>query len=104
MSTEAAILGTTAINVSTSASLLGAYDNFIASGLMYAFSDSHAAINKAEEIIRKSDQKQISRERANNLLHSQVDLTAFLVWFLENYPNSVKNIKDNPNYSSHFVN
>jgi len=103
MSSEAAILGTTAINISTSATLVGAFDDFIALKLLHVIPDNLRAITKAEEIVRKSDQKQISREKANNLAHSKIDLTSFLVWFLENYPSSIKNFRENQRYCKLFI-
>ena len=30
------------------------------------------------------------------MLEDKIDVTAFIVWFIENYPGSVKIMKDNP--------
>jgi hypothetical protein len=32
----------------------------------------------------------------------KIDVTAFMVWFIENYPESVKVIKENPDYQHRF--
>jgi hypothetical protein len=32
------------------------------------------------------------------MLDDKIDVTAFYVWFIENYPQSVKMRKENPNY------
>ena len=32
----------------------------------------------------------------------KIDVTAFMVWFIENYPNSIKYIKATPDYQFEF--
>lgn len=36
------------------------------------------------------------------MLQDKIDVTAFMVWFIENYPKSVEIIKDNPKYQYNF--
>ena len=36
------------------------------------------------------------------MLSDKIDVTAFMVWFVENYPDSVKIMKDNPDYQLRF--
>ena len=36
------------------------------------------------------------------MLKDKIDLTAFMVWFIENYPNSKKIMQENPNYQYKF--
>lgn len=40
--------------------------------------------------------------RKNNMLRDKIDVTAFLVWFVENYPESVKIMKETPEYQYRF--
>ena len=40
--------------------------------------------------------------RREKMLSDKIDVTAFLVWFIENYPESVKIMKENPDYQLRF--
>ncbi len=40
--------------------------------------------------------------RRQKMLADKIDVTAFLVWFVENYPNSAKVMKENPDYQFNF--
>ena len=34
------------------------------------------------------------------MLVDKIDVTAFMVWFIENYPTTVKIMKENPDYQN----
>lgn len=91
---EAAILGTPSIYVS---SLVGSMGNFIeledAYGLLYSFNDASAAIIKGIEILQDSASKEKWRIRRERLLEDKIDVTDFMVWFIENYPQSFTDMK-----------
>jgi len=36
------------------------------------------------------------------MLADKIDVTAFFVWFIENYPDSAKIMKENPDYQYKF--
>jgi hypothetical protein len=36
------------------------------------------------------------------MLSDKIDVTAFMVWFVENYPESAKIMKENPDYQWRF--
>ena len=36
------------------------------------------------------------------MLSEKIDVTAFMVWFVENYPESVEIMKKNPDYQLRF--
>jgi len=42
------------------------------------------------------------KERKKKLLNDKIDVTAFFIWFIENYPRSAKIINDNPDYQYKF--
>ncbi|GAB3279132.1 hypothetical protein GCM10027347_53700 [Larkinella harenae] len=42
-------------------------------------------------------------QRRNRMLNEKINVTPFLVWFLENYPASVKTLKANPAYQDRFI-
>ena len=88
MSSESAVLGTPAINVSTSAPLIGVFKELEKYGLMYVIPDERQALDKAIEILKRDRQSFIAdiAQKRERLLKGSMDLTRYLVWFLENYP------------------
>ena len=103
MATESAILGTPSIYVS---SLVGTMGNFIELeqkyGLVFNYNDSDKAMNKAVELIKKPNLKEEWRKKREKLLKETIDVTAFMVWFIENYPESFIEMKENPEMQERF--
>jgi len=103
IATESAILGTPSIYVS---SLVGTMGNFIELeqkyGLMLSYKNSDKAINDAVELIQKTDLKEEWRKKREKLLKDKIDVTAFMVWFAENYPESFREMKENPRVEERF--
>jgi predicted glycosyltransferase len=64
--------------------------------------DLEVAISKGIEILIESKSKSKWEERKEQLLSDKIDVTAFMVWFIEHYPNSVKIMKENPDYQNSF--
>lgn len=94
--TEAALVGTPSIYVS---SLVGTMGNFIeleeTYDLLHSFTDCHAAMCKAVEILKNPVSKKDWRIKLERLLKDKIDVTAFMIWFVENYPESIDLIKNN---------
>jgi len=92
---EAGVLGTPSIFIS---SLAGTMGNFIelekTYGLLYSFSDCDAAIGRAKEILQNPFSKEEWRMKRKKLLKDKIDVTAFIVWFVENYPRSFEEMKE----------
>jgi hypothetical protein len=90
MASEAALLGTPSILIS---SLVGTMGNFIELeknyDLLYSFSDAEKALHKALEILQNPHSKQIWAEKREHLLSDKIDVTAFIVRFIEEYPRSI---------------
>lgn len=86
MASEAAILGTPSIYISTLAGRLG---NFISLekkyGLLYSFTDDHAALEKAKEILMNKNSKKEWHLKRELLLKDSIDVTGFMIRFIENY-------------------
>ena len=68
--------------------------------LVYNFkldeSSQEKSIEKAVELLQDPDLKTKGREKQKRLLNDKIDVTAFMVWFIENYPQSVVAMKNNP--------
>lgn len=99
MTTEAAILGTPAIRCNN---FVGPDDmsNFIELeqkyGLIYNYREPDKAVEKAVKLIQKPGLREEWQHKREVLLKDKIDITAFMVWFIENYPESCKGIKQNP--------
>ena len=91
MASECAVLGTPAIYVnSLSAGTLIAQED---SGSIFGFRDSEGVLKKAIEILETPNLKEKFQENRKRLLKDSIDITAFTVWLVENYPNSIDIIK-----------
>jgi Uncharacterized protein conserved in archaea len=67
-----------------------------------SFLDQEMSLKKAIELLNTPNLKQKWQERRQRMLSDKIDVTAFMVWFIENYPDSVKTMKDNPDYRLRF--
>lgn len=96
MATESAILGTPSIYVS---SLTGTMGNFIELeqkyGLIFSYSESNEAMKKAVELVQKPQIKKEWSKKRETLLKDKIDVTGFMVWFIEDFPKSLEKMKDN---------
>lgn len=55
-----------------------------------------------KEYICKQEMNEVFKKRRERLLKEKIDVTAFLIWFVENYPESKKIMKSNPEYQFKF--
>lgn len=100
MATEAGVLGTPAIRCN---SFVGKNDmgNFIELekryGLIFNYNDFNGSIDKAVELLQKPDLKEQWKKKRELLLMDKIDVTAFMVKFVENYPESFRDIKEKSN-------
>lgn len=94
---EAAVLGTPSIYVS---SLVGSMGNFIelekTYDLLYSFTDDSSALSRAIELLQDPASKENWRNKRELLLEDKIDVTAFMVWFIENYPRSFAEMEEHP--------
>jgi uncharacterized protein len=105
MAAEAAMLGIPAIFIDSQGR--GYTDELEERyNLVYNFkSDSQGfgkAICKALELLEMPDTRERFRKNRDRILKEKIDITAFLVWFVENYPESVKVMRENPDYQYKF--
>lgn len=105
MTTESAVLGTPAILCHKFAWKMGNFKELEKKyGLIfnYPVSEKDKAIEKAIELVQKEDLKKIWQKKREKLLEDKIDITAFMVWFIENYPESFKDFKENPEIQYRF--
>jgi len=81
-------------------SLAGTIGNFIeleeTYDLLYRFNYSDVALDRAVEILRDSASMEKWRIKRERLLKDKIDVPAFMVWFIENYPQCFEEIKEHP--------
>lgn len=107
MSEEASMLGTPAIQLDTK----GAYytrhlqDDY---GLMRVFTtseaDQRAAIDYGVQLLQDDALKQKWALKRDAMLRDRIDVTAFLVWLVENYPDSREQLFADPSIQYRFKN
>ena len=105
MTSEAAVLGTPAIRCNTFVGRIHYLEEEEHKyGLTYGFRPDHSEemFQKIEELLSMSDLKEEWQRRRQKMLSEKIDYASFLTWFIENYPDSQKIMKDNPNYQFRF--
>lgn len=106
MTTEAAMLGTPAIRCN---SFVGKNDmlNFIELeekyGLIFNYKDPEKALEKAVDLVQIPDIKYTWKQKRDNMLNDKIDLTSFMIWFIENYPESFHKTKENSSLQYQFI-
>jgi len=105
MTSEAAVLGTPAIR---SNSFVGRISYLEEEehryGLTFGFhpDKTDAMFAKIEELLAMPNLKEEWQRRRNKMLSDKIDVTAFMVWFVENLPASAKIMHEDPSYQYNF--
>jgi predicted glycosyltransferase len=105
MTSEAAILGTPALKCNTFAGKLSVPNQIEDKyGLCYSYqpSDFHAFFNHTKQLIETKDLKKIWAQKRQIFLNDKIDVTSFFVWFIENYPASLKTIREDSAHQYNF--
>jgi len=75
-------------------------------GLLFNYTennnDQEKSIQKGLEILTQKNIEELWNSKRDKLLKDKIDVTAFLVWFVENYPDSRQILKHNPDYQHRF--
>ncbi len=59
-------------------------------------------IKTVEELLSMPNRNEIFQKRREAMLNDKIDYATFLTWFVENYPESAKIMKENPDYQYRF--
>jgi predicted glycosyltransferase len=70
--------------------------------LLWCVSNKQHILEKVVSLIKQEDLKKVFAERVNTLLREKIDVTKFLLWFIENYPESARTMMANPDYDMKF--
>lgn len=105
MSVEAAMLGVPSLRFSSFAGKISVLEELEHKyNLTYGISPSNPQLllNKTKELLSQNDLKKIFALRKEIMLKDKIDVTAFLTWFLSNYPQSAAMIYADPTIQFRF--
>lgn len=105
MAVEAAMLGTPSLRFNDFAGKIGVLEELEHKyELTFAISPSEPQklYDKVAELLSMPDLHETFQQRRQKMLSEKVDVTAFFTWFIEDYPESRKIMKENPNYQLRF--
>ena len=105
MTSEAAVLGTPAMKCNSFAGRLTVPNELeIKYQLCFAFSPSNVGrmFVKIDELLAQEDLKAIWAERRDRMLKDKIDVTSFMVWFVENLPESAEIMRRDPDFHYQF--
>ena len=105
MSVEAAMLGVPSIRVSDFVGKISVLEELEYNyGLTYGIkpADESGLFEKVNLLMNDKELSEKFQDRRNRMLSEKIDVSAFLTWFLQNYPKSRKIMKENPDYQFTF--
>jgi len=106
MSVEAAVLGTPSIRYSGFAGRISVLEELekkyqLTTGVPIGKDDYF--FEKLDEYLRIPELKKEFQLRRAKMLEEKIDVSAFLLWLLENYPKSIQILKQKPEYEQKFI-
>jgi uncharacterized protein len=104
MTSEAAVIGTPAIKCNSFAGKLSVPNQLEKYGLCFSFlpEEFDKMVSKIKSLLSKPDLKAEWQIKKKKMLKDKIDVTAFMVWFIENYPASETILKQKPDYQNRF--
>jgi predicted glycosyltransferase len=102
MASESAVLGTPAVNIATSAALIGVFREMEDAGLMFVRPNENEALEKGLELIKNDKIKTQTQELAKKMICNKINVADFVAWFVESYPESERILKKEPDYQYKF--
>lgn len=106
MASEAGILGTPSIRFNDFVGKIGCMEELEHKyGLTYGITSSEPEklFKKIGEFLNYPDIKKEWEKRRLKMFAEKIDVTAFIVWLVENYPGSIKIMKKDPGYQDKFM-
>ena len=105
MALEAGFLGTPFIRFNDFIGKIGCSDeleNKYQLGFGIQTNEINELFRRVNWLISRENLKKEWELKRRNLFSSTIDLSEFLIWFFEDYPQSVKKLKENSNYQWKF--
>jgi uncharacterized protein len=105
MTSEAAVLGVPSLRCNSFAGRISYLEEQEKKyGLTAGFTPDRfdGLLDKLKELVSRPDLKNEWRLRRRRMLADKIDVTAFWIWFVENFPASVETMRGNPAYPRRF--
>ena len=105
MAAEAGVLGTPFVRFNDFVgrlSYLNELENDYHLGFGHKTHDVEGFYASIQRWLDMPDRKEICARRRETMLADKIDYAKFLTWFIEEYPDSVKIMKENPDYQMRF--
>lgn len=105
MTSEAAIMGVPALKCNTFAGKLSVPNELEQKyGLCYAYhpDDFEKFYEHIDRLLKQPDLKEEWMKKRERFLSEKIDVSAFFTWFIENYPESKRIMRENPDYQYNF--
>jgi len=100
IASEAGVLGVPTIYVN---SIVRSYnEDQQRFGTVFNYRSGEGVIDKLSELLEDKEINKKTKQGRLEILKEKIDVTAFLVWFVENYPESFTIMKENPGYQERF--
>ena len=103
MATESGILGTPSFYISSMVYDFGNFIELKKLGLVESYRNYNNFKNRLTEILKNKNIKKEWKVKRDSMLKDKIDVTSFIIWFVENYPNSAKEMKNNPKLQKKFI-
>lgn len=100
LASECALQGIPAIYINSLSA--GVIQEKVKAGLMYHFKTNDDVIRKAKELIDDPGSYDRHMRISNEYLENQIDLSKFLTWFVEKWPESFQIMKTDPDYQYNY--
>lgn len=107
MTVEAAMLGTPSLRYSDLAgriSVLEELEHVYQLTFGIATGSDNRMLTKLGELLDTPNLREIYQDRKRKMLTNKIDVSAFLLWFIENYPDSKKTLQQDPQFQKQFIN
>ena len=105
MAAEAGVLGTPFVRFNDfvgELSYLNEIENYYQLGYGHKTNDVEGFYKSIRKWIETPDRKEICKKRQQKLFLEKIDYAKFLTWFIENYPESERIMKENPDFQYRF--
>ena len=106
MSSEAAVLGVPSFRLNDFIGKIGVMDekdDVYKLSKSYKTTEFSELLKDLESSLKGDDFSLKIKENQKKMLSEKVDLTSFMIWLLENYPDSIKTIEKSPSYQQKFI-
>jgi len=105
MAVEAAVLGTPSIRISSFSgriSVLEELEHKYKLTFGIKAEDENKALKTISELLSLNNLKSIFHQRRDIMLYDKIDVSAFVLWLINNYPSSIKTLNENPDFQFSF--